>query len=904
VADRSITVRVGAKVTGVVAGFRTAGKASQDFSNRLIASAGRNSAALSTLSRGIGVVGIGLSGLAGKAVNAFAGFDAASSLGALREAALTAGRDTAWSASQAAGGIEELVKAGVSASDVLEGGLSGALSLASAGEMDVAEAAEIASIALTQFELAGSDVSHVADLLAAGAAKALGDVSDLGAALKQSGLVASQTGLSIEETTAALSAFAAAGLLGSDAGTSFKTMLQRLTPQSGEAEQMMTDLGISAYNAQGEFVGLEQFAGNLQTALSGLSDEQRNAALSVMFGSDAVRAASVLYSEGAEGIRDWTAAVDDQGYAADVAATRLDNLSGDLTIFRGSIETAFISLGEAADGPLRNLVQGATNAVNAFAELPGPIHSGLLSIIGGGGLVALGVAGLAKLVISVAETRSAMDDLAKSGSRIPGVMRGIGRAARYGAVLTAAFAALTAGVEALADGMAETASTVDETMRVLLHLNEATDLDQLFAGVGYGADEVESLHGAISRLVSPDLQDRVQDVGGAIRGFFGGGGTGADRIREQFEVIGQALGELVAGGEIERATNLFRQLAAEWEAQGGDIEDLRALMPAYTDALAANATETELAAGAAEELAGSTDAIADSAETASTALLDLIDAQREASGEAASAMEAQAGYQQALADASAALKENGATLDLATQAGRDNQAALLGINDATWELVDSLAANGASMSETRAAMAQGREQFIRTAESMGMETSEAEALADQLGLIPGSVSTLVNVSDEEARRRTDAFIHAYSGRTIPMTVSIRASVGAMSDAAYAAFSRVYGGFAAGGYTGDAPPRTIAGVVHGKEFVVNARATATHRPLLEAINRATPGYAAGGFVAPPATTGTPQVAVSLPTDGWQVTGRLEMGSDGFARLVDGRIRVAQRSRTLSRAQGVR
>ena len=184
-----------------------------------------------------------------------------SDMSALREAALQAGADTKYSATEAAQGIEALGRAGVSTRNVLGGGLKGALDLAAAGQMQVKDAAELASIAMTQFNLSGKDVPHVADLLAAGAGKAMGEVSDLGMALKQGGLVASQFGLSIEETVGTLSAFASAGLLGSDAGTSFKTMLQHLADPSKESARLMQQLGIHAYDAQGKFVGLAGLAG-------------------------------------------------------------------------------------------------------------------------------------------------------------------------------------------------------------------------------------------------------------------------------------------------------------------------------------------------------------------------------------------------------------------------------------------------------------------------------------------------------------------------------------------------------------------------------------------------------------------------------------------------------------------
>jgi hypothetical protein len=167
----------------------------------------------------------------------------------LRAAALQAGKDTQFSATQAADGITELSKAGVSTADILGGGLKGALSLAAAGQLSVGEAAETAASAMTQFKLKGDQIPHVADLLAAGAGKAQGSVHDMGAALNQSGLVAAQFGLSIEDTTGALAEFASAGLTGSDAGTSLKTMLLAIANPSKQTRDEMDSLGISFYDA-------------------------------------------------------------------------------------------------------------------------------------------------------------------------------------------------------------------------------------------------------------------------------------------------------------------------------------------------------------------------------------------------------------------------------------------------------------------------------------------------------------------------------------------------------------------------------------------------------------------------------------------------------------------------------
>jgi len=383
----------------------------------------KRSDSLAKAGRSMQLLGLASIAAGGVAIKSFADFDAAMSevqaathetsqnMGQLREAALKAGKDTVYSATEAAGAISELSKAGVSTTDILGGGLSGALNLAAAGGIDVGEAAETAASAMTQFGLSGKDVGHIADLLAAGAGKAQGSVSDLGAALNQSGLVASQMGLGIEETTGTLAAFASAGLTGSDSGTSFKTMLLSLANPSKAATETMTSLGIAAYDAQGNFVGTERLAGQLQAALGGLSQEQRDSALATIFGSDAIRAANVLYTQGSAGIGKWTAAVNDTGYAADTARVRTDNLRGDLERLKGSLETAFIAGGEGAGGVLRTLVQLATQAVDSFSDLPPELQSAAAgAAVVGGGLVAMGGAALeaGQKIVEVKETMEAL----------------------------------------------------------------------------------------------------------------------------------------------------------------------------------------------------------------------------------------------------------------------------------------------------------------------------------------------------------------------------------------------------------------------------------------------------------------------------------------------------------------
>lgn len=392
----------------------------------------RNARTMESISNGAIAAGAAMALGVGKAVKSYADFDKSMSrvqaatqetsrnMDRLRKAAVDAGRSTQYNASESANAITEMAKAGVKTADILGGGLKGALSLAAAGQLEVADAAEIAATAMVQFNLSGKDLPHVADLLAAGAGKAQGEVSDLSMALKQSGLVASQFGLSLDDTVGTLSAFASAGLIGSDAGTSFRTMLLRMGNPTKKSAKLMKDLGLSAYDAQGNFVGMTKFAGQLHDRLSKLTPEQRDSALATIFGSDAIRAANVLYKQGSKGIEDWTKKVNDQGYAAKVSGQLMDNLAGDVEKFQGSLETAFIQAGSGGDKFARDAVQNATKAVDAFGNLSPEAQEAALQITAVTAATLLMGGGLIKGVTAINNARTAIAALTAT-SRVASV---------------------------------------------------------------------------------------------------------------------------------------------------------------------------------------------------------------------------------------------------------------------------------------------------------------------------------------------------------------------------------------------------------------------------------------------------------------------------------------------------
>lgn len=735
----------------------------------------------------------------GLAIKSYADFDkqmsavdaatheTAGNMDLLRQAAIDAGADTAFSAGEAAQGIEQMAKAGVSTKDILAGGLTGALSLAAAGSLDVGKAAEIAASAMTQFKLSGDKLPHVADLLAAGAGKAQGSVEDLGAALNQSGLVAAQTGLTIEETTGGLAAFASAGLVGSDAGTSFKSMLQRLNPQSKEAATLMEDLGLSAYDSQGNFIGLSEYAGELQKALGGMTTEQRNATLSTLFGSDAIRAASVLYENGAAGVEKWESAVNDAGYAAETAARMQDNLAGDLEKLGGAFDTVLIQSGSGANEVVRGLVQGLEGLVDTVGKIPAPVlgvGTGLAALVGG---AALAGGAFVTVVPKIQATREALDLLAPAGSKANAALSKTGKIAAGAATGLAAVAAASAIAQpALENILKPTGETGDALEafggQAAMGAVGADTLNKSFQDLVQGREGVGAFQGAIEGIADPGLWGNIDNiVVGGIKILSLGMAdvtSTSDKARERMK----SLGEQLASVDASKAAESFQDMAAATDGSEDKLKQLLDLMPAYRSSLEAQAKASGLATDdqtlldiamgkipATAEKAGdaiktATEKSADlsaafediglSADGAVTDIGKFTDALFNAGMLSLSASDAAIGYQSAIDAMTESVTKNGTTLDINTEKGRANQSAFNGIAQAAMSSAqataeETLATQGSTAAQAglQGALRTSYDDLVRAAGQLGKTGDEADTMARKALGIPKNVNIDAYLAD-------------------------------------------------------------------------------------------------------------------------------------------------------------
>jgi len=287
----------------------------------------------------------------------------------LNKQAIQLGADTVFSASEAAEGMENLASAGFNVNEIYSA-MPGMLSLAASGDIEIADAADIASSALRGFGLEATQSGHVADVLAKAAADTNAQVTDMGYALKYAAAPAHALGLSLEETAAAVGIMSNAGIKGEQAGTTLRGALTRLTNPSDDAAKKMAQLGFNAFDSQGKMKSLAVMIGELQDKTKGLTDQQKQQAIAEIFGQESMSGMLVLMGQGKDKIQELTNSFkNSNGAAEDMAKIMQDNVKGALEQMKGSVETAGIQLGNALAPAIKDVAGGIKDLADGFAQL-------------------------------------------------------------------------------------------------------------------------------------------------------------------------------------------------------------------------------------------------------------------------------------------------------------------------------------------------------------------------------------------------------------------------------------------------------------------------------------------------------------------------------------------------------
>lgn len=306
----------------------------------------------------------------------------------LSDMARELGRSTQYSAQESASAIEMLAKNWLNVTQILDGAADASLNLAAATGAQLSTAADIATSSMLSFWLSVKDLDQVVDSITWTTNVSKFWIEDYAQALAQGGWVAKAVGVNFADFNAWIAAISPSFSSGSDAGTSFKTMLLRLVPSSNNAAEAMQELWIITedgsnrfFDAQWNMKWLSEVAWILQESFSGLSDEQRNQYMNTIFWTDALRAASAMASVGADEFTKLSAAIEWTD-AAKNAAARMDNRKGTVEQLNGAIDDLWISLWSMLAPALKVvavamtwIANGVSKVLGVFEQLPAPIQN-------------------------------------------------------------------------------------------------------------------------------------------------------------------------------------------------------------------------------------------------------------------------------------------------------------------------------------------------------------------------------------------------------------------------------------------------------------------------------------------------------------------------------------------------
>lgn len=538
------------------------------------------------------------------------------------------GKTTVFSAKEASDAFYYMSLAGWDASDMMDG-ISGVMDLAAASGEDLALVSDIVTDGLTAFGLQAKDSGRMADVLASASANANTDVNGLGQAFKYVAPVAGALGFTMEDTSKAIGLMSNSGIKAQKAGTALRTMMTNLSKPTDDAKKLMDKYGISLTDSEGNMKSFDDVMKDLRKGFSGLSEEQQAQAASTIFGKEAMSGALAIINASEEDYNSLSDAIkNSDGAASEMADTMQDNLQGSLKELKSMLEDLFIEMYQNLKPALNDVVDGAKDLTQWFANLSPKTQENILKF----GLLAaamgpvLSITG--KLTFGVGSLMQGTGALAKTiglskGAGLLGAMSGLGPVAVGGlavAGLTAVGVAaynLTKDSEKLekvnldvakslsdqASGLEESANTFDKlsgkakisneelaqlndlNIRISESSNPATikelqkQYNELAKKSGLSKDELEALFGANETIInqSPNVEKSISDQGNAFA-------ENTDAVRKYIDSLHEAtLIELEA--ERTKALENEVKLRERKTKQQNELNGLLEHMGMYTEAI-------------------------------------------------------------------------------------------------------------------------------------------------------------------------------------------------------------------------------------------------------------------------------------------------------------------------------
>ena len=289
-------------------------------------------------------------------------------IGELRDFAQQMGSTTSFSATEAADALNYMALAGYDANTSMEM-LPNVLNLAAAGGIDLASASDMVTDAASALGLSTEDTSAMVDQMAAAASKSNTSVAQLGDAMLTIGATARNVKGGTQELSTVLGALADNGIKGSEGGTHLRNILLSLQNAAEDGAVDFGDFSVSIYDSEGNMRSMIDIIADMQNGMGDMSQEAKDAMISGVFNKTDLASVNALLNTTQDRFSELSGAIGDSaGAAQKMADTQLDNLSGDVTLFKSALEGVQIAVSDGLTPTLRDFVQAGTDGLSELAE--------------------------------------------------------------------------------------------------------------------------------------------------------------------------------------------------------------------------------------------------------------------------------------------------------------------------------------------------------------------------------------------------------------------------------------------------------------------------------------------------------------------------------------------------------
>ena len=437
-ADYSVTGDTSLDTSGFTKGISSMTVAAGNLISDLVKTAGSKLAGLAQSS-----VGVGMTFDASMSQVAATMGTTVDQISNLTKVAKEMGSTTKFTATQAADALNYLALAGYDANKAAEV-LPSVLNLAAAGGMDLAYASDLVTDAMASLNLEANkqNVDDFGNKLAMAASKANANVSQLGEAILTVGGTAANLKGGTTELTTALGLLANVGIKSAEGGTHLRNIILALQSPTDDAAKKMQALGLQVYDAQGNMRGLDEILGDLNAAMQGMTQGQKDSIINQLFNKTDLAAVNGLLAAQGEQWDTLAAQIDAaDGAMGQMAETQIDNLQGAMTILSSAFEGLQLAVYDELEPTLTDVVKWGTDCISqlstalteggpeAMMQAAGSILSDLASGIAEQlpGLMTTGVEIITQLAEDIVAATPAMLDTAAEvlGALVQGIIDAI-----------------------------------------------------------------------------------------------------------------------------------------------------------------------------------------------------------------------------------------------------------------------------------------------------------------------------------------------------------------------------------------------------------------------------------------------------------------------------------------------